>query len=282
VLFSFDYNDGALPIAGPTMDPSGNLYGTTPGGGANSGGTVYQLTPGSGGWQETVLHSFYLSTYGHPAPGGSGPYAGLILDASSNLYGTTRRGGKQDSGVVFELSRTSSQWKETVLHSFNDNGKLLGKDGLIPGWGALAMDASGALYGTTSQGGENICYGGNAGCGTIFKLTKGASGGWKESVLYYFKSGATGSGPNAGVVIDSAGNLYGSTDYGGSECGCGVIYKLSPGPKGKWKYAVLHTFDGPDGALPEGNLVLDSKGNLYGGAILGGAYGYGVVFELTP
>jgi uncharacterized repeat protein (TIGR03803 family) len=112
-------------------------------------------------------------------------------------------------------------------------------------------------------------------------LTKGANGGWRDTILYNFKAGPTGSTPNAGVVMDKAGNLYGTTDYGGSGSECGVIYRLAPN-KGKWEYTVLHTFEGLDGCLPEGNLVLDKKGNLYGGTILGGNTGYGVVFEVTP
>ena len=140
------------------------------------------------------------------------------------------------------------------------------------------MDRSGGLYGTTDQGGTNTCY---AGCGTVFKLEKTASGSWKETVLYDFKSGATGFGPNAGVVMDSSGNVYGTTDYGGSGSGCGVIYKLAPSAKGQWKYTVLHTFNEIDGCLPEGNLVFDKKGNLFGGTV-GGGGGNGVIFELTP
>jgi len=118
----------------------------------------------------------------------------------------------------------------------------------------------------------------------VFKLTPQSGGRWKETILYNFQKGVTGFSPNAGVVMDKAGNLYGTTDYGGDpSCDCGVIYKLAPGPKGKWAYTVLHEFGiGNDGGVPEGNLVMDSKGNLYGGTVLGGTYGGGVVFELTP
>lgn len=119
-------------------------------------------------------------------------------------------------------------------------------------------------------------------CGTIFKLTKDADGTWKEEILYSFKSGSAGFSPYAGVVIDNAGNLYGTTDSGGSGCGCGVIYRLAPSANNKWRYTVLHSFAGADGAIPAGNLVLDKKGNLYGGTVLGGIYGGGVIFELSP
>jgi uncharacterized repeat protein (TIGR03803 family) len=270
--------DGGAPNAGLTIDAAGNLYGTATSGGVNGGGVVFELIPGSGGWDETVLHSFHASSDGHPAPGGSNPYAGMILDGSGNLYGTTYNGGVHGVGAVYELQRISGGWKEIVLHGFNNNGK----DGFLPGWGALNMDASGNLYGTTGFGGTNICY--DYSCGTVFKLTKGANGRWTETILYDFKGGSSGYSPNAGVVMDKVGNLYGTTDYGGDpNCGCGVIYKLSPRGNGSWKYTVLHVFGiGDDGGVPEGNLVLDKKGNLYGSAVLGGSGGNGVVFELTP
>jgi uncharacterized repeat protein (TIGR03803 family) len=110
-----------------------------------------------------------------------------------------------------------------------------------------------------------------------------ADGRWKETVLYNFKGGASGYGPGAGVVRDNAGNLYGTTVYGGSsQCDCGVVFELSPRKSGRWEYTVLHTFIGSDGAQPDANLILDDKGNLYGTAATGGAGGYGVAFELTP
>ena len=156
-----------------------------------------------------------------------------------------------------------------MLHRFANSRK----DGQWPGNGALFMDGSGALYGTTINGG---CCG-----GVVYKLTPKANGRWKETILYDFQGGASGYLPYAGVVMDKSGNLYGTTDGGGAS-GCGVIYKLAPQPKGKWKYTVLYTFYGWDGCAPAGNLVLDKKGNLYGGTILGGATGNGVIFELTP
>jgi uncharacterized repeat protein (TIGR03803 family) len=272
-LLDLNDSDGAVPTAGVILDTSGNLYGTTPGGGPNGGGVAYELTPGSGGWNETILNAFYPSYYGQPAPGGSSPYASLIADAAGNLYGTTYAGGANCSGwscgTVYELRPLSGGgWQEIVLHRFVNNGK----DGGTPGWGALFMDKLGTLYGTTAGGG---CCG-----GVIYKLTPKANGHWKETILYSFQGGASGEGPNAGVVMDNSGNLYGTTDYGGS--GCGVIYRLAPRPKDKWKYTVLHTFAGIDGCLPEGNFVLDKKGNLYGGTVLGGPTDNGVVFELTP
>jgi uncharacterized repeat protein (TIGR03803 family) len=275
VLYSFGTHsdDGGNPTAGLVMDKAGNLYGATPKGSPWS--TVFELSPGSSGWKETVLYRFCMSM--PVCEDGTAPYAGLILDSSGNLYGTTGYGGvgcaAEGCGTVYELERTSIGWQEKVLHSFDNNGA----DGVEPGWGPLFMDTKGDLYGTTASGGA-------PGPGTVFRLTKGSDGHWRESILYSFRQGSTGSAPNTGVVMDKAGNLYGTTDYGGDPyCDCGVIYKLSPRPKGKWSYTVLHEFGiGSDGGLPEGNLVIDSKGNLYGGTVLGGTYGGGVVFELTP
>lgn len=285
VLYSFGTHsdDGGEPTAGVVMDGAGNLYGT-------ARTIAFELTAGTDGWEETILHRF-----GIKKNDGAGPFAGLISDDSGNLYGTTEGGGTYNDGTVYELRHTSSAWKERVLHSFDANGK----DGVGPGGGALFMDRAGNLYGTTTGGGSNQCGGargdldspragqapgGIGNCGTIFELTKEANGRWKEAILYNFNIGATGSDPNAGVVMDKAGNLYGTTDYGGDAyCDCGVIYKLAPGPKGKWTYTVLHTFGiGDDGGVPAGNLVMDSKGNLYGSTVLGGTYGGGIVFELTP
>jgi len=270
VLYNFcslpDCEDGGYPDSGLVMDPAGNLYGTA--------GYAVELSPGSRGWTEKVIHKFCSG-----CKGGFDPYAGMILDASGNLYGTTQQGGNDTKcnaygcGTAYELSRASGgSWKEHVLHSFGGfNG-----DGIRPGVGALVLDGSGSLYGTTGGGGAT-------GNGTVFKLTRGANGHWKETILYSFKNGSSGNGPSAGVVVDKAGNLYGTTMYGGGvQCYCGVVYELSPRAGGKWKYTVLHTFIGSDGAAPEANLILDSKGNLYGTTPIGAPPGEGVVFEITP
>jgi len=315
ILHSFDRNgqDGYHSTAALILDESGDLYGTTQLGGAYGYGTVFELTPGSGGWTETVIFSFDLTDGCCPSGGvvigrggsvfgaggvafkltdqsdgwtenvlhrfngkhgdGYGPYAAPILDGRGNLFGTTEYGGVQcgssSCGTVYELSpEADGKWKEHVLHRFH------GRDGQFPG-GALIMDASGDLYGTTVNGGSYL--------GVVFKLTPEGNGRWRETVIYSFQSGTSGSDPGGGVVQDSAGNLYGTTIYGGSpNCDCGVVYKLSPKKNGKWKYTVLHTFVGSDGAQPDANLILDDKGNLYGTAATGGQYGDGVVFEVTP
>jgi len=270
-LYSFgtQNGDGGRPTSGLVVDQAGNLYGTASNGGSYNGGTVFELRPGSGGWRETVLYAFASQRND-----GAGPYASLIFDAEGNLYGTTIGGGNQcgssSCGTVYELTPTSSGWKEIVVHRFDINGT----DGITPGSGALFIDGHGSLYGTTETGG---CCG-----GVVYKLTPQANGRWKETILYAFQGGARGNQPYAGVVMDKSGNLYGTTDGGGNSSGCGGIYKLAPEPKGKWKYTVLHRFSGDDGCAPAGNLVLDQKGNLYGGTVLGGTTGNGVIFELTP
>jgi len=309
--------DGAFPNGNLVLDSSGNLWGASDGGGRDKVGTVFELTPGAGEWSETVLYNFCNrqgcpagpqsgvvrdqsgNLYGtaddvafevSPASGhwketalhrfgvrkgdGADPWAGLILDARGNLYGTTGYGGTGcgggGCGTVYELSpEAGGKWRETILHRFDNNGK----DGYIPGAGALFMDSSGNLYGTTEVGGA-------AGYGALFRLSRSASGRWKETILYNFGNGTGGNFPGTGVVM-LAGNLYGTT-AGGGWGECGVIYKLSPGPKDNWTYTVLYGLLDPLGCLPAGNLAIDSKGNLYGGTLGGGAYGNGVVFELTP
>ncbi|HEX8816857.1 MAG TPA: choice-of-anchor tandem repeat GloVer-containing protein [Terriglobales bacterium] len=260
--------DGGGTVSGPFRDGQGDLYGTKP---FEYGGVVYKLTELSGTWTETLLRKFCPNGSGQCADG-AGPFAPPILASYSNLYGTTDGGGgKCDCGTVYELSpEGDGHWQEAVLHRFNLNGR----DGITPSRGALLMDGAGNLYGTTETG---ACCG-----GIIFRLSPKAGGGWVYSILYDFQGGPSGNQPYFGVVMDKLGNLYGTTGNGGNSFGCGVIYKLAPAPGDKWKYSVLHTFgNGFDGCVPEGNLAIDQNGNLYGGTVLGGEYGYGIVFELS-
>jgi uncharacterized repeat protein (TIGR03803 family) len=205
---------GALPRGGLISDASGALYGTTSQGGAYYYGTVFMLeppaTPGAA-WGQTVLHNF---------TGGSDglfPFAGLISDASGALYGTTIYGGG-GSGTVFKLAPPAAPggaWSETVLYGFTG-----GSDGAEP-FSALIADASGALYGTTE-------YGGASGVGTVFRLAPPATtrGTWTKSVLYIFTGGNDGGLPNAGLIPDESGTLYGTTEYGGAK-GYGTVFKLT-------------------------------------------------------
>jgi uncharacterized repeat protein (TIGR03803 family) len=195
-------SDGRSPVAGLIFDASGNLYGTTLGGGANEKGTVFKLSPSG---SETVLYSF---TGGSD---GGAPYAGLIFDSSGNLYGTTSDGGNPadcDSsgcGTVFKLTPSGS---ETVLHSFTG-----GSDGGDP-YAGLIFDASGNVYGTTESGFSS---------GTVFKVTPSGS----ETVLHKFAGGSDGGNPGAGLIADASGNLYGTTGDGGAD-GYGTVFKVTP------------------------------------------------------
>ncbi len=237
--------DAAQPRAGVILDPTGNIYGTTYSGGASNLGAVYKITPGG---SETVLMSFG-GAYGIE------PMAGLVRDAQGNLYGTAADSGDLGAGVVFKLDTAGNV---TVLHSFAG-----GADGASPAAG-VTLDASGNLYGTTSLGGP-------ANAGVVYKLAPDGT----ETVVYSFTGGADGWEPLAGVIRDTAGNLYGTTYLGGS--GSGVVYKISPAGD----ESVLHTFTGgTDGCGPYGGLVSDTAGNLYGTAGGCGQLGGGVVFKL--
>jgi uncharacterized repeat protein (TIGR03803 family) len=280
VLYNFGaYSGDVNARSGLLMDKAGNLYGAGAGG-AIGGGAVFELTPSSGTWLESLPYSFCQRS---GCADGSIVYAGVTFDRAGNLYGTTDAGGNPSClggngcGVVYELRSVSGgTWKEAVLHTFNGAPN----DGA--GSSRLAFDSSGNLYGT-GGGGNHICFGSSP-CGTVYKMTRGTSGRWQETVIYDFTGGATGNGPgpSQGLVIDQAGNLYGTTFYGGStSCGCGVVYKLAPGSGGTWTYSVLHTFLGSDGAQPTASMVLHN-GKLYGTTVLGGSGGAGVVFELAP
>jgi uncharacterized repeat protein (TIGR03803 family) len=267
--------DGDGPVAGVIFDEAGNLYGTT-----SIYNVVFELTPNNGRWTENVLHSFN--------PNGKEGYeldAALIMDRAGNLYGTTARGGASGNGTVFELILNDGKWTCKVLHNFD------GKYGSLP-MASLILDGKGNLYGTTYYGGiiSKRCP---AGCGTVFELTPGANGKWSERVLHTFTGYADGALPWAGLMADSNGNLYGTTEYGGDEgCfqdgypyGCGTVFELTP-TGGKWTGKVLHSFTLSEGIFPLASLVSDTAGNLYGSAYEGGGGtcdgGCGMVFELTP
>jgi uncharacterized repeat protein (TIGR03803 family) len=283
VLHQFtDKKYGANPAAGIIFDQAGNLYGTTVRGGVHEWGKqgmVFQLTPNlDGSWTENVVDLFIDPNDGRT------PRASLIFDRAGNLYGTTYSGGiikccfvHGGFGVVFELTpNPNGSWTESVLHSFRD-----GRDGASLA-GGVVFDGAGNLYGTAYQGGA---YGG----GVVFRLTPNPDGSWSDKTLHKFYSGANSDGvnPNAGLVLDAAGNLYGTTNSGGRSkgcngSGCGVVFTLKSQPRQITnQMKVLHRFTGKDGANPAARLILDAAGNLYGTTQSGGE-GYGVVFEITP
>jgi uncharacterized repeat protein (TIGR03803 family) len=270
VLHSFctDQNhcpDGDKPTSTLTPDGAGNLYGTTPGGGVFGPGVVFELSPnGGGGWNETVIYSF------HDFPDADSPeFSKLLFDSAGNIYGTTLSGGDYISGAVFELSPAGGSWTESVLYSF---GGYKG-DGTSPVNG-LIMDAAGNLYGKTLQGGAQLPE------GSVFELSPSA-GGWTEKIIY--NTGEAGGGStDAGLTMDSAGNIYGVTAT--------AIFELSPNGNGGWNPSVIYHFANriasnkvvSGGNVPQGTLVFDKAGNLYGTTYSGGADDYGTVFELSP
>jgi uncharacterized repeat protein (TIGR03803 family) len=275
VLYSFcsafDCNDGAGPAPSFVFDAAGNLYGTTNAGGAHSRGTVFELMPGSdGNWTETVLYSFCSKSN---CEDGQQPSAGLVLDASGNLYGTAL-GGIHRWGEVFELSPTrNGKWTEKVIYSFCSGHKC--SDGKSP-YGGLIFDAAGNLYGTTAEGGVHSE-------GTVFALTPGSNGTWEETVLHGF-SGKDGRHPFASLIFDATGNLYGTARLGGAH-NAGTVFQLVPGENGTWSENVLHSFsnNGKDGFDPYfSSLVLDAAGNVYGATRSGGTHDRGIAFRLQP
>jgi uncharacterized repeat protein (TIGR03803 family) len=220
----------------------------------------------------TVIHTFQPDQGIDPTPG-------LIRDSTGNLFGTTQEGCPEKCGSVFELSLTSTGWTETTLYTFHCGGRsgVVCPDGGAPMFG-VTLDSKGNLYGTTVEGGANSR-------GTVFRLSPNGEDTWTETVVYSFcamENCADGGGPSSGVIFDQQGNLYGVA--GGGALDHGVVYELSPASDGQWTETVLYNFTGgADGGLPEGNLVADSAGNLYGTTFLGGGQynNYGVAFELS-
>jgi len=291
VLYSFgaNPNDGNIPNGGLVFDSAGNLYGTTQRGGANNGGTAFELTSLSGGgWAETVIYNFCSQSN---CTDGGGPLAGLVFDDVGNLYGTTASGGTYTNshcggggcGTVFELSPPlafGGPWVETVLWDFK--GDLNGGDGDLPA-GRLTWDVTGNLYGTTQHGGNSSSL------GTVFELTVGLNGTWTEDQLYVFCAGGPpcpdGAFPSAGVSFDKSGNLYGTTYEGALDGKWGTVYRLAPQGDGTWSETTLHRFTAQAGGQPLSTVNFDASGNLYGTVSTGqhgGPAQCGGVWKLTP
>ena len=317
VIYNFtgQGSDGATPDGGPILDRNSNLFGTTYLGGAYGSGSVYRLSPhgsswvytslyslkgGSDGagpafgslaigpghrffgttegggnfgtvfdvwrpannslpWKESVVHSFGTGT------DGAQPIGGVVFDSAGNFYGTTSLGGDTGNGAVFEVKRSGNKWIESVIYSFKG-----GTDAFNPVAG-VTLGAHGVIYGTTSFGGKD-------GDGTVYRLQRSGSH-WKETILYSFKGGNDGQHPVGGVILDSAGNLYGSTFQGGANGG-GTVYRLSHSSKG-WKLTTGYSFN-PGFGGPYNKLTLDASGNIYGTTNGDGANNAGSVFKLRP
>lgn len=265
VLHNFNGEYGISQLA---FDRGGNLYGAAALGGTGSQcvagcGFIFELAHSSGGrWIKKDLYDFH----GYDGAGPSGP---LLFDGVGNLYGTASGGGLEEVGVIFQLARSSaSQWQEHILHQFK------GTDGSQPA-GGLTVDAVGNMYGATVQGGLRGCSGG---CGTVFQLTR-AGRRWTFKSIHAF-SGKGGFWPPAGVVVDTVGNLYGTTVYGGLS-DYGVVFELAA--SSSWSEKVLHSFTGgSDGGSPNDAVTLDGSGNIYGTTELNGVDGKGIAFELQP
>jgi uncharacterized repeat protein (TIGR03803 family) len=322
VLHSFCGADGSSPIASVIRDSSGDFYGTTIGGGSIGCGTTFKLS----GSTLTTLHSFTCG-------GDGGSPLGVVLDKSGNLYGVANLGGTNNNGLVYEIS-SSGQF--SVIYTFCSVAGCA--DGASPARG-LVMDTAGSIYGTTVNGGAPSCV---FGCGTVFKLSEGGNS-WTETVLHTFTGrdgqypveitvsyqvnagrrqlrlfGTTGEGGSGGdgTVFEMSqsksgfklttihnftgnngeypygelslvkGKLFGTTNFAGSG-GFGTVFRLTQTNRG-WTADTLYSFtDGADGGEPEGGVIADPAGNLYGTAPFGGntacyPTGCGVVFEITP
>jgi uncharacterized repeat protein (TIGR03803 family) len=307
ILHNFNGTDGFYPFASLVIDSSGNLYGTTDG-----GGKVFELSPPTrtgGSWTDSILLSFNGTN-------GAAPHDALLM-SGGNLYGTAQAGGTYGFGTVFELTKSGSTWTPSVLYSFK--GGL--SDGATPLYTSLSMDTLGNLYGTTYKGGaysadtvfelspsgsswiESALYsfggltdgqhpgsliigttpqtsgnlygttftGGTSGAGTLFELAPSGS----ESILHDFTGGPDGGSPKA-VVMDSSGNMFGTTGAGGASLH-GTVFEMSS----TGVYSVLHSFNGTDGSDPLAGVIIDSSGNLYGTTSGCGTYNGGTVFKLT-
>jgi uncharacterized repeat protein (TIGR03803 family) len=275
VLYSFPTGStGGVGLEGNlVLDAAGNVYGTAYWGGSDFQGTVFELTHGSGGWTEKTIYAFCASGCDE----GGSPGSGVIFDNAGNLYGTATAGGTDGGGVIFKLARGNGGWTESVLYNFCPYNTCGG--GWYP-WG-LTRTANGDLYSTTTYGGNYFwpCVPGD-GCGAVFKFNPKAG---DYAALHRF-DGRDGAFPNSGVVLDTLGNVYGTTTNDGA-FGCGTVFQLSSKTKGGWTCSVLYNLRATASA---GSLAIDSAGNLYvaSSGITGGSCQYhlasGEIFRLTP
>ena len=317
VLYSFGGLDGAGPLFGVVGDGAGDLFGSAIFGGSIGHGAIFELTPGGSGYLESLTYNFHGTTDGEKPNG-------IVRDATGRFFGFTAIGGGGSGGTVFKLDPSNSGYRFTLLYSFgpsfNQRGPLgppvIGKLGAVYGvtqtgvvfkltpagqnytysvvytlpagnypQAPLAMDAQGTIYGTTYVGGNpNGCSGG---CGEVFKITQTRTG-YRVAVIYRFQDRADGFAPFGQLAIDDAtGVVYGTTQYGGKGRNnlCGTVFKLTPTSHG-YVHEILYSFNGPDGCLPEGRVLIGKGGDLFGTVAIGGrgcgGIGCGVVYELIP
>jgi uncharacterized repeat protein (TIGR03803 family) len=258
VLYSFaGQPDGSTPYSGVTLDKKGDIFGTTFAGGQNSVGTVFELTRAGSGYSERLVHSF-------TGTDGSSPVANPLIASDGRIYVTSIAGGQYGAGTAIELAPSGGQYSEMTAYSFGS-----GSDGASPNSGFLQVGST--LYATTASGGKY-------GYGAIVAMD---TTNFAESDVYDFKDGSDGAFPLSGLIPDSSGALYGTT-VGGGSAGKGTVYKFVPA-KGGGAETVLWSFQGSsDGTGPNGGVVIDSSGDIYGTTPTGGNSNSGVVFELKP
>jgi uncharacterized repeat protein (TIGR03803 family) len=269
-LYAFQGNSaGAGPVGNIVFDAAGNLYGAVQAGegGVNGKSGVYKASPGSGGqWTESII-----ALIDGTNSGATPLVSGLTIDAAGNLYGTTRFGGVNGLGSIYQLTPNSDgSWTQNLLYSFGSQSQ----DGTDPN-DEVTFDASGNIYGTTFAGGAS-------GYGAVYRLFPASGGGWNESVLYSFTGGDDEGNPVAALWLDAAGNIYGTTP-GAVSLHFGTVFSLTQNSGGSWTYRTLHHFGKKtgDGSSPESGLTPDAAGNLFGTTALGGTYNKGSVYELT-
>lgn len=266
VLYSFGDSPDAAGPGGPVVfDPSGDLLGTTPDGGAFGVGTVYELVSANGQWTEAVLHDFT----GGP-DGAVGSLGALAPDNSGNFYGVSELGGVNGAGTIFKIApQEGGRWLFSTMYSFRGQ-----PDAAFP-YGGLIADSHNNLYGTTYYGGAN-------GAGSVFRFNPFTTS--RTAVLYSFQGGPDGGNPTSTLAFGPGGRLYGTTSAGGDPgCDCGVIFALAPVSSNRWHESVLHTFGThPDGAYAYYGLAPDGAGNYLGTTAAGGNDNVGMIYKFTP